>query len=172
MLKYYFYFLTMFLLEMISSSPMFQMPNQNLNVPLFPIAFFSMSHKLSRKYTYACVLVCVLSHFSHVRLFANLWIVACQAPMSLGFSRQEYWSGLSFFSPGDLPAPGIKPLIALFPDLVVSFFPTSTIWQACVCVCVCVCETERERERERERDTYIQRVMYIYIYLYFFSQCH
>ena len=70
---------------------------------------FSMSHKLSRKYTYACVLVSVLSHFSHVRLFANLWIVACQAPLSLGFSRQEYWSGLPLPSPGDLPDPGIEP---------------------------------------------------------------
>ena len=38
---------------------------------------------------------------------ANPWIVACQAPLSLGFSRQEYWSGLLFPSPGDLPIPGI-----------------------------------------------------------------
>ena len=37
------------------------------------------------------------------------WTVACQAPLSLGFSRQEYWSGLPFPSPGDLPDPGIKP---------------------------------------------------------------
>ena len=37
------------------------------------------------------------------------WIVACQAPQSIGFSRQEYWSGLSFPSPGDLTDPGIKP---------------------------------------------------------------
>ena len=37
------------------------------------------------------------------------WTVACQAPLSMGFSRQEYWSGLSFPSPGDLPDPGIKP---------------------------------------------------------------
>ena len=37
------------------------------------------------------------------------WTVACQAPLSMGFSRQEYWSGLSFPSPGDLPDPGIEP---------------------------------------------------------------
>ena len=37
------------------------------------------------------------------------WTVACQAPLSMGFSRQEYWSGLPFPSPGDLPDPGIKP---------------------------------------------------------------
>ena len=36
----------------------------------------------------------MLSHFSHVRLFMILWTVACQAPLSMGFSRQEYWSGL------------------------------------------------------------------------------
>ena len=47
--------------------------------------------------------------FSHVRLFANPWIVAHQAPPSMGFSRQEYWSGLPFLYPGDLPDPGIEP---------------------------------------------------------------
>ena len=46
---------------------------------------------------------------SHVRLFATSWTVAHQAPPSMGFSRQEYWSGLPFPSPGDLPDPGIEP---------------------------------------------------------------
>ena len=46
---------------------------------------------------------------SHVRLFATSWTVACQTCHSMGFSRQEYWSGLPFPSPGDLPDPGIKP---------------------------------------------------------------
>ena len=46
---------------------------------------------------------------SHVRLFATLWTVAHHAPLSMGFSRQEYWSGLLFPSPGDLPDPGIEP---------------------------------------------------------------
>ena len=46
---------------------------------------------------------------SHVQLFATPWIVAYQAPPSMGFFRQEYWSGLPFPSPGDLPNPGIKP---------------------------------------------------------------
>ena len=49
------------------------------------------------------------SPFSHVQLFVTLWTVACQAPLSTGFSRQEYWNGLSFPSPGDLPDAGIKP---------------------------------------------------------------
>ena len=46
---------------------------------------------------------------SRVRLFATPWTVAYQAPPSMGFSRQEYWSGLPFPSPGDLPDPGIEP---------------------------------------------------------------
>ena len=50
------------------------------------------------------VLIC----FSHVRLCATLWTVACQAPLFMGFSRQEYWSGLPCSSPGDLPDPGIE----------------------------------------------------------------
>ena len=47
--------------------------------------------------------------FSRVQLFATPWTVAYQAPLSTGFSRQEYWSGLPFPSPGDLPNPGIEP---------------------------------------------------------------
>ena len=46
---------------------------------------------------------------SRVRLFASPWTVAHQAPLSMGFSRQEYWSGLPFTSPGDLPNTGIEP---------------------------------------------------------------
>ena len=53
---------------------------------------------------------CVLSHFSHVRLFTNLWTTACQAPLSAGFSRQENWSGLPCPPPVDLLGPGIKPV--------------------------------------------------------------
>ena len=46
---------------------------------------------------------------SCVQLFVTPWTIACQAPPSVGFSRQEYWSGLPFPSPGDLPDPGIEP---------------------------------------------------------------
>ena len=56
----------------------------------------------------------VLNHFSRVRLFGTIWTVACQATLSMGFSRQEYWSGLSFPSPGDLPNPGIEPRFPAF----------------------------------------------------------
>jgi len=56
-----------------------------------------------------CVCVCVLA-LSQVRLFATPWTVARQAPLSMGFPRQEYWSGLPFPAPGDLPNPGIQPV--------------------------------------------------------------
>ena len=53
--------------------------------------------------------LCMPSRFSRVRLFATLWTVARQAPLSMGFSRQEYWSGLPCLPPGDLPHPGTEP---------------------------------------------------------------
>ena len=46
---------------------------------------------------------------SHVQLFETSWTVTCKSPPSMGFSRQDYWSGLPFPSPGDLPDPGIEP---------------------------------------------------------------
>ena len=55
------------------------------------------------------LLMCVLSRFSHVRLFATPWTVAHKVPLPMGFSRQEYWSGLPCLPPRDLPNPGIKP---------------------------------------------------------------
>ena len=68
----------------------------------------------------------VLCHFSHVGLFATAWnTVAHQAPLSMGFSRQEYWSGLVFPSPGGLPDPGIEPETLIPPVLAVWFFITS-----------------------------------------------
>ena len=54
-------------------------------------------------------LVSYVKLLSHIRLFATPWTVAHQAPLSMGFSRQEYWSGLPFPSPGNLPYPGIEP---------------------------------------------------------------
>ena len=57
---------------------------------------------------------CVLSHFSRVWLFATLRAVPCQAPLSMGFSRQEYWSGLLCPPPGNLPDPGIEFKLSYF----------------------------------------------------------
>ena len=61
--------------------------------------------------------VCMLSCFSRVWLFATPWTSACQAPLSMGFPRQEYWSGLPCPPPGDLPDPGIKPESSESPTL-------------------------------------------------------
>ena len=61
-----------------------------------------------------CVRACVLSYFSHVRLFATLWTIAHQAPLPMGFSRQEYWNGLPCPPPGDLPNLGIQPMALTF----------------------------------------------------------
>ena len=58
---------------------------------------------------------------SQVQLFATSWTVALQPPLSMGFSKQEYWSGVLFPTPGDLPDPGIKPAS---PALAGSFFTT------------------------------------------------
>ena len=59
-----------------------------------------------------------------------LWTVALQAPLSMGFLRQEYWSGLPFPSPGDLPDPGIEPESLMSPALAGGFFTTSATWEA------------------------------------------
>ena len=67
--------------------------------------------------------MCVLSCFSRVQLFATLWTVALQAPLSMGFSRQEDWSGLPCAPPGELPYPGIKPSSLMSPALQADSLP-------------------------------------------------
>ena len=67
-----------------------------------------------------------LSCFSSVRIFVTLWTVVHQAPLSLGFSRQEYWSGLPCSPPGDLPDPGIEILSLVAPASAGRSFTTST----------------------------------------------
>ena len=70
----------------------------------------------------------MLSRFSRVRLFAALWTVACQAPLSMGFSRQEYWSGLPRLPPEDLPNTETEPMSLMSPALVGGFL-TSATWK-------------------------------------------
>ena len=79
----------------------------------------------------------MLSHFSRVRLFATPRTAARQAPLSMGFSRQEYWSGLPFPSPEDLPDPGIEPVSLLSPALAGRFFTTSATREALETACQC-----------------------------------
>ena len=70
------------------------------------------------------MLLLLLSHFSRVRLFMTPWTVAHQAPLFMGFLKQEYWSGLSITPPGDLPNPGVKPMSLAPPALAGRFFTT------------------------------------------------
>ena len=79
---------------------------------------------------HACAVCWVAYSSSRVWLFASPWTVAHQAPLSMGFSRQEYWSGLPCPSPGDLPNPGIKPTSLMSPALAGRFFTTSATWEA------------------------------------------
>ena len=71
----------------------------------------------------------MLSRFSHVQLFVTPWAVALQPPLSMGFSRQEYWTGLSYSPPGDLPDPEIEPMSLKSPALAGSIFTTSATWE-------------------------------------------
>ena len=73
---------------------------------------------------YCCVCISVLSH---LQLSATPWTIARQAPLSIGFSRQEYWSGLPFPPLGDLPDPGTEPASSA---LAGGFFTTCATWEA------------------------------------------
>ena len=74
-----------------------------------------------------CVRVCALSH---VQLLVIPQTVAHQVLQSMGFSRQEYWSGVPFPPPGDLPDPGIKPSRCVSPALASGFFTNCATWEA------------------------------------------
>ena len=79
--------------------------------------------------------MCMLSHFSHGQLFSTQWTVACQTPLSMGFSRQEYWSGLPCAPSEYLPDPGIKPISPAAPALQVDSLSLShwgNSWKAWV----------------------------------------
>ena len=95
----------------------------------FPFSEISESPSIFQMWLPITTLVnaCILSH---VQLFVTPWIIALQAPLFIGFFRQEYWSVLLFSSPGDLPDPGNKPktLSNCFPKVAASFyFSTSYI---------------------------------------------
>ena len=83
--------------------------------------FLSLTHP-GRDYL-ELVCACMLSHFSCVRLFVTLRTIGHQAPMSMGFSRQEYWSRLPFSSPGNPVNPGIEPTSPVSPALQVDSLP-------------------------------------------------
>ena len=99
--------------------------NCHLVTPIVPVKVSYLCEWRCNLFCFSCRLflcvlsmhICTLSHFSHVQLFATLWTIAQQASPSMGFSRQEYWSGLPFPSPGDLSDSGIEPTFLASPAL-------------------------------------------------------
>jgi len=82
----------------------------------------------------------VLCYFSCVLLYATLWTATCQAPLSMEFSRQEYWSGLPSPPPRDHPDPSVEPtsLISTCIGRCI-LFHLGHLGSMCVCMCVCLC---------------------------------
>ena len=93
----------------------------------------------------------VLSHRSRVRLFAAPWTVAPQAPLSMGFSRQEYWSGLPCPPPGNLPHSGILRTSLTSPALAGGFFTTRATWEAPAQVKTCEVEQDLKFSESTDR---------------------
>ena len=98
------------------------MPQRTLKIP-HATSKIQCSQKKKRKIKVKMVCMCML--LSHVLLLVTPWTVAHQAPLPMGFPRQEYSSELPFPSPGDLPDPGIKPESLASPALAGGFFTTS-----------------------------------------------
>ena len=78
-----------------------------------PACFLSVGEEADRKMKTRCMLSC----FSHAQLFATVWTIVHQAPLSMGFSRQGYWSALPCPPPEDLPNPGFEPASPVSPAL-------------------------------------------------------
>ena len=91
---------------------------------------------------------------SHVQLFATPWTVVHQASLSMGFSRQEYWSGLQFPPPEVFPNPGVKPASAMSPASAGGFFTTethlgsTTLYSAVIGITLILKEASKERQRQ------------------------
>ena len=99
---------------------------------------FSSSLCLSDVYLpFSYIDACMLSHFSRVLFFSTPCTIARQAPQSMGFLRQEYWSELPCPPPGDLPNPGVKPESLMSPALAGEFLTTSTTWEVLLYRCCC-----------------------------------
>ena len=114
----------------IVSTPSLQHYYQNLDLETqTPTKQVKMPHAYNSYWDSAVfffnVCVCVLNHFICVPLSVTLWTVVCQALLSTGFSRQEYWSGLLYSPPGGLPDSGIEPMSSEVPALQADSLPLS-----------------------------------------------
>ena len=94
-----------------------------------PLQYSCLENPMDRGIWEVAIGAYVLSCFSPSCLFATLWTIAHQASLSVGFSSQEYWSGLPCPPPGELPNPGIEPLSPASPMLAGRFFTTRVTWQ-------------------------------------------
>ena len=96
-----------------------------------------MLNKITTKYSkfspeFPCKDACVhAKSFRRVHIFVPLWTIACLAPLSMGFSRREYWSGMPCLSPGDCPNPGIEPRS---PALQADSLPSEPVGKARICL--------------------------------------
>ena len=92
----------------------------------FTVSFFANLYVFIWR-IFVVLRVCILSHFSTL---CDLWSIVCEAPLPTGFSRQGYWSGFLFPSPGDAPDAGIEPTTLMSPGLAGRFLTTSITWEA------------------------------------------
>ena len=117
------------------------------------------------------IYICVYLSHSVIHLFVTSWTVAHQAPLSMGFSRQEYCNELPFPSPGDLPDPGIEPGSPTFQaDSLPSEPPGKP--HIYVCVCICVYIYIYITFRGAGLDIYIYTHTHIYVYIYVYDYTH
>ena len=101
------------------------------------ITTFQLFHKCNleltanaTEFSFLLLCMCSVTQLCPILGIPKSWTVACQAPLSMGFPRQEYRSGLSCPPPGDLPDPGIKPMSHASSALAGGFFTTSITWEA------------------------------------------
>ena len=130
----------------------------------------------------------MLSCFSHVQLFVTLWTVAQQAPLSMGFSRQECWGGLPFPLLGHLYNPEIEPVSLISPALAATLFTISTTWKAlflwiawnyivisfplcCCCCCILVSRFMLASENEPQDNSCLSFLVCIRVDSFMLSVC-
>ena len=104
-----------------------------VSMSIFPSSYRTSDFQIMDS-PYSSMRTCMLSHFSLVQLFVIPRTVVFQAPLSMGFSRQEYRNGLPCPPPGDLPDQGIEPMSLKSPALAGEFFTTSATWELEICL--------------------------------------